>query len=113
MPKRADLEHRALQIIAAKGSEGIPQCDLWRKLDASSREGSRIAIRLEKKNLVQREKEFFGGRWTYRIFVNKHPIEIDSIMDVPCVSCSDILKCEVGSEITPNRCIKMTQWLSS
>jgi len=113
MSKRDDLEHRALQIIEAKGSEGILQCDLWRELGASSREVSRISLKLEKKKLVGREKELSGGRWTYRILVKKRSIEIDSILDIPCVSCPDISKCEAGSEVSPNLCNKLTRWLLS
>lgn len=108
--KREDIEHQALQIIASKGSEGISQRDLWKELDTSSREGSRISIRLDKKNLVKREKAFIDGRWTYKLFI-KHSIEIDSILDVPCISCASSSKCEAGSEISPNSCILLTNWL--
>ena len=47
MPKRNDLEQKALQFITNTGFEGVPQSELWRKLGASSREGSRIALKLE------------------------------------------------------------------
>jgi len=65
MPKRDDLEYKALHFIVNMGSQGVLQSDLWRKLGASSREGSRIALKLENKGLIRREKELFGGRWTY------------------------------------------------
>lgn len=111
MPKRDDLEHRALQIIVNKGGEGILQCDLWRELEASGRDGSRIALKLENKNIVKREKELFGGRWTYRLFAKKRPIEIDTLLDIPCVSCPNISKCEANSEVSPNVCMEMTRSL--
>ena len=113
LPKRDDLEHRALQVIINKGTEGILQCDLWRDLNASGRDGSRISLKLENKNLIKRQKELFGGRWTYRLFAKKRPIELDPILDVPCVSCPDISKCEADSEVSPNLCSKMTQFLHS
>lgn len=113
MPRRDDLEHRAFQIIAAKGGDGILQCDLWREMDASGRDGSRISLKLENKNLIRREKELFEGRWTYRLFAKKHPVEINSILDVSCISCPDISKCEGGSEVSPNLCTKLTRWLLS
>ena len=113
MPKKDDLEHRAFDVIVAKGNEGVLQCDLWRDLKANSREGSRISIRLEKRNLIRREKEFYEGRWTYRIFPKKHPVEVGLILDVPCVSCLKIPKCESGSEISPNSCDTLTRWLLS
>jgi uncharacterized membrane protein len=49
MPKHNDLEQKALQIIMNYGNEGLLQSELWRKLGASSREGSRIALKLEGK----------------------------------------------------------------
>ena len=113
MPKRDDLEYRALQMIMNKGDEGILQCDLWRDLDASGRDGSRISLKLEDKNLIKREKELSDGRWTYRLFAKKRPIDIDVIMAIPCVSCPDISKCEAESEISPNICVELTQHLLS
>ena len=111
MPKRHDLENRALQIVMNKGSEGILQSDLWRELGANSRDGSRISLRLERKNLIKRKREMSNGRWTYRIFIKRTPLEIDSILDIPCVSCQNISMCETGGEISPIVCKNMTNWL--
>ena len=36
MPRRDDLEHKALHYIANTQNEGVLQADLWRKLGASS-----------------------------------------------------------------------------
>lgn len=113
MPRRDDLERRAFQVIANKGNNGVLQCDLWRELNTSGRDGSRISLKLESKNLIKREKELFEGRWTYRIFAKKHPAEIDSILDIACISCLNISKCEAGSEVSPNLCADMTRWLLS
>ncbi len=113
MPKRDELEYRALQVIINKGSEGILQCDLWREMESSGRDGSRISLKLENKNLINREKELFEGRWTYRLFAKKQPIEINVLLDIPCVSCPNISKCEVNSEISPNLCSEMTRYLLS
>jgi len=111
MARQSDLESKALQVILEKGNEGILQCDLWKELDASSREGSRISIRLENKNLIRRERELQNGRWTYRVFVKKHPIEIDSALNIPCISCGDISRCESGTEVSPITCKQLDQWL--
>jgi len=107
------LENRALKLIIDKGEEGILQCDLWRMLDVNSREGSRTSLRLEAKNLIKRERELSDGRWTYRIFVKRRPLEIDSLLDTPCMFCGDIYRCEMSGEISPNTCAALTQWLSS
>ena len=111
MSKRDRLERRALEIIMNKGEDGILQSDLWKELEASSRVGSRISLNLGKKNLITRQRELSDGRWTYRVFVNIRSLNIDSISDVACVSCAEILKCEKGGEFSPNTCKIMTKWL--
>ena len=107
----ADLEQKAFQIIMEIGSEGILQSELWKQLDSTGREISRIAIRLEKKGLIERERELFNGRWTYRIFSKRNPVTIDSIIDIPCVMCEDISKCGEGSVETIIYCDKIGSWL--
>ena len=111
MSKRDRLERQALKIIMSKGEEGILQSDLWKELEASSRVGSRISLNLGKKNLITRQRELYDGRWTYRVFINIRPLDIDSITDVPCVSCAEILKCDSRVEFSPNTCKIMTKWL--
>jgi hypothetical protein len=111
MSKRDRLERQALEIIMRKGDEGILQSDLWKELEASSRVGSRISLNLSKKNLITRQRELSDGRWTYRVFINIRSLDIDSISDVPCVSCDEILKCESGAEYSPATCKIMTKWL--
>ncbi|MEM2995525.1 MAG: transcriptional regulator [Candidatus Bathyarchaeia archaeon] len=113
MPKRNDLEQKALQYILNTGFEGILQSELWRKLGASSREGSRIAMKLEEKKLIRRERELRDGRWTYRLYPRRLPASIDSIMDVPCLMCQDNSRCDPSGVISPQNCEKLTEWLLS
>jgi len=113
MPKRNDLEQKALQFILNTGHEGVLQSELWRRLGASSREGSRIAIKLEGKGLVRREKELRNGRWTYRLFPKRLPASIDSIATCPCLMCPDNFRCDPSSAISPQGCDKLTEWLIS
>lgn len=113
MSKRNDLEQKALQYIISMGFEGVLQSELWRKLGATSREGSRIALKLENKGLVRREKELRDGRWTYRLFPKRLPASIDSIADCPCLMCPDSSRCAPSSVISPQTCEKLTQWLVS
>ena len=113
MSKRNDLEQKALQFIMNTGFDGILQSELWRKLRASSREGSRIAIKLEDKRLIRREKELRNGRWTYRLYPKRLPARIDSIADVPCLMCPDNPRCDPSSAISPQNCEKLTEWLLS
>jgi hypothetical protein len=113
MSKREDLENQAIRWIIEKGEAGILQLDLWKKLDATSREGSRIALKLEAKKIIRRERELAKGRWTYRLFIKKKPVDVGSILDVPCFLCEDSDRCENGGEISPNTCDKLSRWLLS
>jgi hypothetical protein len=111
MPKRNDLEHKALQFVMNTGPEGVLQSDLWRQLGASSREGSRISIKLENKSLIRREKELRDGRWTYRLFPKRMPASIDSIANCPCLMCPDDPRCDPSGAISPQNCERLTEWL--
>ena len=111
MPKRNDLEHKALQFVMNTGPEGVLQSDLWRRLGASSREGSRISIKLENKGLIRREKELREGRWTYRLFPKRMPASIDSIANCPCLMCPDEPRCDPSSTTSPQNCDRLTEWL--
>lgn len=113
MPKRSDLEHKALQFIANTGDEGVLQSNLWRQLDASSREGSRISIKLENKGLIRRERELSEGRWTYRLYPKRKPASINSIIDCPCLTCSESIRCGAYGATSPNDCEKLTEWLNN
>ena len=111
MPKRDDLEYKALHFISNIGKQGILQSDLWRRLGASSREGSRIALKLENKRLIRRERELRAGRWTYRLFPKREPASISSITECPCLMCSSDSRCGGWGAVTPQACARLTDWL--
>lgn len=111
MPRHNDLEQKAMQIIINAGNKGLLQSELWRKLGASSREGSRICLKLENKGLIRREKELYEGRWTYRLFPKRLPSSLNSILDCPCMMCPESQRCSPAGSITPQNCEKLTEWL--
>jgi len=111
MPKRNDLEQKALQFVMNTGFEGVLQSELWRNLGASSREGSRISIKLENKGLIRRTKELCDGRWTYRLYPKRLPASIESISDCPCLMCQDNPRCDPSSTISPKNCERLTDWV--
>ena len=113
MPKRNDLEQKAFQFVVNTGYDGVLQSELWRKLGASSREGSRIAIKLEDKGLIRRERELKSGRWTYRLFPKRLPASIESIADCPCLMCPDNPRCDPTTAVSPKNCERLTDWLLS
>jgi len=111
MPKRNDLEQKALHYIVGTGYQGVLQSDLWRELGASSREGSRVSIKLEEKGLIRREKELQDGRWTYRLYPKRLPASIETIIDCPCLLCPDNSRCDPTTTISPKTCPKLTDWI--
>jgi hypothetical protein len=113
MPKRNDLEQKALHSVVNTGYEGVLQSELWRELGASSREGSRIAIKLEEKGLIRRAKELQDGRWTYRLYPKRLPASIESIADCPCLLCQDNARCDPTTAISPKTCSRLTEWILS
>ena len=111
MPRRNELEYKALTVISNNGKDGVLQSELWRELDATSREGSRIALKLETKGLILREKELYEGRWTYRLFPKRKPTSLNSIIDSPCLMCSNDSRCGAWGLITPHECPRLTAWI--
>jgi len=113
MPKRNELEQKALHYVVNTGYQGVLQSDLWRELGASSREGSRVSIKLEEKGLIRREKELQEGRWTYRLYPKRLPASIATIVDCPCLLCPDNERCDPTTTLSPKSCPKLTDWILS
>ena len=111
MPRKSDTAHQMLTLIMSMGNDGILQSELWKKMNADSREGSRTIIRLEKKGLIERKKELHEGRWTYRVFAKRKLSTIDSILNVPCAACDLENRCSEASSVSPDKCLKLTEWL--
>ncbi len=111
MSRRSNLVHQAYQLIANTGERGVLQSELWRKLKATSREGSRIALKLENRGFIRRERELFGGRWTYRLYPKRRPTSINSIVNCPCLMCPEAPRCGAWSSTSPSTCVKLTEWI--
>ncbi|MFP3130714.1 MAG: MarR family transcriptional regulator, partial [Nitrososphaeria archaeon] len=61
--KEDDLISLVYKLVIESGDKGILQSELWKKLNLTSRDGSRIATRLEKRKLIKRERVLEDGRW--------------------------------------------------
>jgi len=109
--KKSGIERQALKLIYDAGEEGLFQTELWRILDLSSREASRIAKKFEVKGNVYREKVLNNGRWTYKIFLSKEFVTLESVEDCPCLVCPDINKCFSGGKKDPRICLDLTAWI--
>jgi hypothetical protein len=107
-----DLAGKSLRIITNNGRDGIVQSKLWKELDLNSRDGSRVAISLEKRSLIRRVKFFDNGRWTYRLLPTKLPISMDCIESAPCLSCPVEHMCSTDSQYSPYNCSLVEDWIT-
>ncbi len=106
-----DLISRVYKLILSSGDEGLLQSDLWKKLRLTSRDGSRIATKLEKRKLIVREKVLQNGRWTYRLKPLVIPIDTSSVDGLPCLTCPYEDVCEPGGQVSPENCQLLERWL--
>ncbi|HKU49194.1 MAG TPA: transcriptional regulator [Nitrososphaera sp.] len=102
---------KVFRTIISNGKEGILQSELWKELDLTSRDGSRVAIRLEKKSLIRREKMLENGRWTYKLFAVKLPVDTSSIERAPCLTCPVEHMCSLDGTYSPTSCNFLEDWL--
>ncbi len=123
MPKKNDLERKALSLVFEAGSEGLLQSDMWKGLGVTSREGSRLALKFEEKGAVERRKVLHNGRWTerrkvlhngrwtYKLFSQTKLVTLESIKDCPCIVCEGLDKCFEGGQVSPLNCQQLSLWM--
>ena len=105
------LVNRVTEMIASYATKGILQNILWRKLKLSSRDGSRLALKLERLGMITREKILEKGRWTYKLIIRKAPVSTISIEDAPCLICPVETKCALNNDISPKTCQYIEDWV--
>ena len=106
-----DLTGKVFRTIISNGKDGILQSELWKELDLTSRDGSRVAIRLERRSLIRREKILESGRWTYKLFAVKLPVDTTSIEQAPCLTCPVEHMCSLDGSYSPTSCNLIEDWL--
>ena len=105
------LINHICEIVATYEKDGIHQSDLWKKLKLTSRDGSRLALKLERMGLITREKILLKGRWTYKLIIVKSPIGTESLEGAPCLVCPVQSKCSLDGEISPRTCQFIEDWV--
>jgi hypothetical protein len=105
------LTNRVCNIVAERGDEGMFQSDLWKKLKLTSRDGSRLALKLERRNIIKREKVLDNGRWTYKLKISRLPVGTQTIEAAPCLICPVESKCSLEGEVSPKTCPLIEQWV--
>jgi len=103
--------NRVCENIAGYESDGILQSQLWKKFKLSSRDGSRLALKLERMGNITREKILEKERWTYKLIIKKTPISTKSIEGSPCLTCPVEAKCSLDGEVSPKTCQWIEDWV--
>ena len=106
-----DLTSRVYKLVVERGRDGVLQSEIWKELGLTSRDGSRLAIRLERRGLIGRVKVLEEGRWTYKLTPLRFPTDMTSIEKAPCIVCQYESKCSVDGEISPYVCPWLGPWV--
>jgi predicted DNA-binding transcriptional regulator len=106
-----DLTSRVYKLVVERGKDGVLQSEIWKELGLTSRDGSRLAIRLEKRGMIKRVKVLDDGRWTYKLTPLRLPANISSMESAPCIVCPVESKCSVTTEINPFTCPLIGPWV--
>ena len=72
------LTNKICDILAERESDGMLQSELWKKLKLTSRDGSRLSLKLERMGTINRVKLLENDRWTYKLILKKTPISTQS-----------------------------------
>ncbi len=106
-----DLTSKVYKHVVEHGADGVLQSELWKELTLTSRDGSRLAIRLERRGMVRRDKILDGGRWTYKLTPLRMPVRIQSIEQAPCITCPYESKCSLTGVVSPLSCPWIHEWV--
>jgi len=105
------LTNKICDILAERESDGMLQSELWKKLKLTSRDGSRLSLKLERMGTINRVKLLENDRWTYKLILKKTPISTQSIERAPCLVCTVEQKCSLDGEISPKTCQLIEDWV--
>ena len=106
----ADLTSTIYQRVVEHGDGGVLQSSLWKEFDLSSRDGSRLVIRLERRGMIKRERILDSGRWTYILTPALMPVKVESIEQMPCLTCPTEDRCCETGIVTPHNCNFIENW---
>lgn len=107
----SDVTSQLYKHVLDHGAEGILQSIVWKDLKLSSRDGSRLVIRLERRGMIRREKILEEGRWTYKLTPLRLPVQIRSIEQAPCITCPYEAKCSLTGVVSPLSCPWISEWV--
>jgi len=105
------LEKLVLRLLRQRGF--VLQRTVSRQFGIDRTTTAKLVRRLVSRWLVEREKTWYKGRVTFKLF--RLPVRSQSLkmlVDIPCFGCREIDRCGVGSRnLSPVNCGKMDGWL--
>jgi len=109
------LEDRILSILQSSENLTTTQSGLAKTLQMTSRDISRIVIKLERRGVVKRLRVKDGGRSSYKVKLLKRTpkIDLNDVAWCACFTCPDLEKCGRGQPISPETCNKLTTSLKA
>ncbi|WP_268541309.1 transcriptional regulator [Candidatus Nitrosotenuis cloacae] len=110
--EKVDMEKLTNKVclFLSNYDDGIIQSELWKKFKLTSRDGSRLALKLERMGIIMREKILENKRWTYVLKIKKTPVSTESIENAPCLVCPVEQKCSIDGEVSPKTCQWIEEW---
>lgn len=96
-------ERRALNLVRSTG--GIFQSELWKELDVSSRQGSRISKKLADSGFIEREQEVHEGNRTYYL------TPLVERLDYSLLVAGNMISPFVGEEQPDHLSGSFTEWV--
>lgn len=96
-------ERRALNLVRSTG--GIYQSELWKELDVTSRQGSRISKKLADSGFIEREQEVHEGNRTY------HLTPLVERLDYSLLVAGNMISPFVGEEQPDHLSGSFTEWV--
>lgn len=110
--EKVDMEKLTNKVclFLSNYEDGIIQSELWKKFKLTSRDGSRLALKLERMGIIMREKILENKRWTYVLKIKKTPVSTESIENAPCLVCPVEQKCSIDGEVSPKTCQWIEEW---
>jgi predicted transcriptional regulator len=109
------LEDKILSILQNSEDLTMAQSGLAKVLEMTSRDVSRVIVKLERRAVVKRLQVKEGGRSSYKVkLLKKTPkIDLSDVVWCACFTCPDLEKCGRGQPVSPETCNKLTTSLKA
>lgn len=109
------LEDKILSILQNAEDLAMTQSGLAKALEMTSRDISRIVVKLERRGVVKRLQVKDGGRSSYSVKLLKRTpkIDLNDVVWCACFTCPDLERCGRGQPVSPETCNKLTTSLKA